>query len=97
MKKAYILIYNDIVGTRAQVKEYVDSMSEVWTWRYDMPHVFYIISTYSAEKLTDAFRKKTGDKGRFMFSEVNDNYQGLMLEETWYLLNNKHNKPKKEE
>ena len=94
MRKAYLFVYDDDVGTRDEVKNVIESMSRVWTWRFDMPHTFYVISDYSAQKLYEQFRVKNGKKGRFMFIEAGGNRQGLMISETWYLLRNKRHKPK---
>ena len=46
MKIAYLLIYNDEVGTREEIKDILNRMQMIETWRYDMPNMFYIISIY---------------------------------------------------
>lgn len=91
--KAYLFIYNDIVGTREAVQAVLDNMTTVSTWRYDMPNVFYIISSSSAQELSQEFERKLSDRGRYIFVEYSDNAQGRLTEETWYLLNNKTHKP----
>ena len=96
MKRAYLFLYDDQVGTRAEVKAFLNSMDEVITWRYDMPHSFIIISESSADVLTRALRKITGDKGMFLFTQFSGNEQGLLTTESWYLINNKAHKPKKD-
>jgi hypothetical protein len=94
MKKVYLFIYNDETGTREELKAIISIMNTVLTWRFDMPHSFYIISENSAIELYDEFTKAHGIKGRYMFIECTDNKQGQMLPDTWYLLNNKQLKPK---
>ena len=94
MRKTYLFLFNDTVGTREEVKSVFDSMQRVFTWRFDIPHIFYIISEYSAEQLYQEFVEKNGTKGRFMFIEASTNSQGQMLTDTWYLLTHKHHKPK---
>ena len=94
MKHAYLLVYSDNVGTRDQVRDVLDSMPSVTTWRYDIPHSFYVISEYSAEVLSDEFVTRKGSEGRFMFARLADDRYGMMLPETWYLLGHKHHKPK---
>lgn len=81
--KLFIFIYNDAAGEREQIKEALDRMAEVTSWRYDMPHCFYIISDASAEELYGAFSAIRGNKGRFMFAEVTSNSQGMMSKDTW--------------
>lgn len=95
MRKSYIFIYNDEVGTREEVKNIIDSMKKIAIWRFDIPHSFYVISDYTAKELYDEFVQKNGTKGRFMFMETNANRQGQMLSDTWYLLTNKTLKPKR--
>ncbi len=94
MRKAYILLYDNSVGTREAVKGVIDSMQRVYTWRFDIPNSFYIISEYSAEQLYQEFVDKNGIRGRFMFIEASTNRQGQMLNETWHLLTHKTHKPK---
>ena len=93
MKKAYIFLYDANVGTRDQVKEVLNQMHSVSTWRFDIPNSFYVISEKSAQALYDEFVSKNGTKGRFMFIEASSNRQGQMLPDTWYLLTNKQHKP----
>jgi len=89
MRKSYLFIFNDSVGITEAVKEVIDKMPYVYTWRRDMPNVFYIVSDYSAEDLAEQFEKLNGSKGRFIFMEYTSNSQGRLSERTWYLLNNK--------
>jgi hypothetical protein len=94
MRHAYILVYSDILGTREEVTKCMDSISQVLTWRYDMPNSFYIISDNSADEIARAINKFTG-KTNFLVSEITSNKQGWLSEETWYLINNKTHKPEK--
>jgi len=93
MRKAYILVYSNNLGTRDQVKECMDNISQVITWRYDMPNSFYIISDDSADEIARAIHDYTG-KTKFIVSEITSNKQGWLSKETWYLINNKEHKPK---
>ncbi|WP_421920101.1 hypothetical protein [Marinifilum sp.] len=95
MRKAYLFVYSDNLGTRDEVKNCMDNIPEVYTWRYDMPNSFYIISEYSADEIARAINSYTG-KTRFIVSEITDNKQGWLSEDTWYLINNKTHKPKEE-
>ncbi|MEE4291174.1 MAG: hypothetical protein V2J13_05465 [Cycloclasticus sp.] len=94
MRRAYLFIYDSKVGSRDEVKEVFNSMQRVYTWRFDMPNTFYIISDSSAEELYDEFIQFNGKKGKFMFIEASTNRQGLMLSDTWHLLTHKSHKPK---
>jgi len=94
MRKAYLFVYDDGVGTREQLKNVLNAMRRVATWRFDIPNCFYVISESSAQELYDEFVSLNGSKGRFMFIETSTNRQGLMLSETWHLLTHKQHKPK---
>lgn len=94
MKIAYLLIYNDEVGTREEIKDILNRMQMIETWRYDMPNMFYIISIYSAQQIAQQIRELSGNKGRFIITENTGNSYGWLASESWYLLQNKAHKPK---
>ncbi|KZY33596.1 hypothetical protein A3754_08450 [Alcanivorax sp. HI0083] len=94
MRKAYLFMYDGNVGTREEMKNVLNSMDRVLTWRFDIPNCFYVISECSAQELYDEFISHNGTKGRFMFIEPTSNSQGQMLPDTWYLLTHKTHKPK---
>lgn len=94
MRKAYILVYSDKLGTREEVKNCLDNIKQVNTWRFDIPNSFYIISDYSANELAEAIHEFTGKK-KFLVSELTSNRQGWLSDETWYLIENKKHIPDK--
>jgi hypothetical protein len=94
MRKAYLFMYDGAVGSREEMKDVLNSMSRVITWRFDIPNCFYVISENSAQELYDEFISLNGTNGRFMFIEPTGNRQGQMLPETWHLLTHKSHKPK---
>jgi hypothetical protein len=93
MKKAYLLVYDSFLGNRDEVKDILNHMYMIDKWRYDMPNSFYIISEYSAEQIAKEIRKITGDKGKFIVSELQANSYGWLTKESWYLIQNKEYKP----
>lgn len=92
MKKAYLLVYSPTLGSREQIKECINSLQEIITWRYDMPNSFYLISGHEAKDLSDAVRSYFNNKGRFLITEISDNRQGWLPEKTWHLIRNKEAK-----
>ena len=88
-KKAYIFIYDDDVGTRSEVKDFVDSRPEVLFWRYDMPSSFYLISEHSASEIARKISSMTEHEGRFLVAEIKSNKQDCLPGRTWKLLNEK--------
>lgn len=94
MRRAYLLVYSDLVGTRASIKSWANESPLVVTWRYDLPHSFYLISDSSAQELAASLRSRAGNRGRFLITEVSENKQGWLPSGAWYLLKNKKNQPK---
>ncbi|UTZ27771.1 hypothetical protein HB761_14060 [Vibrio campbellii] len=90
MKKAYVLVYNDGLGTREQLIEALNQCRTVITWRYDMANAIYIISENTADEIAkDLETIRPPGNSRYLLLEYNGNAQGRATEETWYLLNNK--------
>lgn len=93
MRKLFLLVYNDEVGSRETIKKAIDECPLVITWRSDLPNSFYLISESKAKDIATALREATG-KGKFVLAEVGSDYWGWNTPETWYLFANKKNKPK---
>ena len=87
MKRAYLLLYNDDVGTRDAIKHYIDNDPLVLFWRYDLPYSFYIISNSSAQELAESFQGLNKKNGMFLITEVSKNKQGWLIKDAWTLLN----------
>ena len=87
MSRAYLLIYSDKLGTREEIRDFLDEQSEILHWRYDLPFTFYLISELSAEGLYEIVQGFNRKRARFLISEVGENTQGWMPEKTWELLN----------
>lgn len=88
MKKAYLLIYSDSLGTREEVKDCLNSIGHIIHWRHDMPNSFYLISESTAQVLSESIVRKLGKK-RFLITEISTNKQGMLPRETWDLINKK--------
>lgn len=87
--KTYALIYNNELGTRDEIKEFLDKRPEIVSWRYDLPNAFYLLSNKSADELyrvlDDGLR--TNKKSRLLICELNtENTQGWLPKETWTFL-----------
>jgi hypothetical protein len=92
MKKTYIFIYSDLLGTFETVKSCLDNMNIVLDWRTDLPNTFYLVSESNAEALANEIRARLGNH-RFLITEYSNNSQGWLNEESWHLLNNSTRKP----
>jgi hypothetical protein len=93
MRKAYLLVYNDALGTRGLVKAWADTSKTVITWRFDLPNCFYLISEASAAELSEELTSEFGTRGRWIVTEISDNRQGRLPPESWYLIRHKKGKP----
>jgi hypothetical protein len=89
MKKAYLLVYSDTLGTREEVKACIDAIPEIVDWRFDLPQAFYLISEQTASNLSNLITQKMGKNGRFIIVEVANNFSGWLPKATWHLLQNK--------
>ena len=92
MKKAYILIHNDVFGSREEIKSALEKSPVINNWRYDMPHSFYLLSEYSAKEISQYLTEKLGNEGRHIVTEVDTNYWGRTHKETWAFIKKKGNK-----
>ena len=61
-----------------QMKTVLNSISEVRTWRTDIPNCFYVVSEADAKVLGTLIREKTGKTGRFIISELPENRYGWL-------------------
>lgn len=83
--KCYLLIFNNLFGSRLEAIEIVKQISEINSWRCDMPGAIYIKSGSSAQELCDAIRR-VRNSGRFLVCELSENRQGYLTKETWNFL-----------
>lgn len=95
MKRAYLLAFSDGLGTREQIKECLNTMPSVLTWRYDMTNAFYLISEESADVISNELRERIKSNGRFIVTEISENRQGWLTEASWYLIRYKQHQPEK--
>lgn len=88
MKKVYLLVYSNDLGTRQEVKDAIDLMPEISHWRYDLPNCFYLLSESSADEIAKLIRAKLGNK-RFLITEITSNRQGWLPQKSWDVINKK--------
>jgi hypothetical protein len=79
----YILVFSGDLGTRDQVKDFLDSRAEVITWYYCMTHAIFIRSSLTAGGLTTMFREFTKDKGRFIIMDCATDRNGWLPKDAW--------------
>ena len=97
MSWAYIITFNDHLGTRSDVQNALDSMEEVTYWYACMPHCVFFTSTVSAEYIAKRIRERFGTSSgqRFLVAEIHEDRQGWLPNQAWHLFRHPDN-PRKE-
>jgi len=85
VNKAYVFLYSDEVGTRAQVKKFLDGRPEIVNWKHELPNSFFLISPNDVHELSALIRTFAGE-GRFLVMECSANRQGYLDRDTWAFL-----------
>ncbi len=86
----YILVFSGDLGTRDQIKDFLDSRSEIITWYYCMTNAIFVRSSFTAKTLTVMFREFTKDKGRFIFLDCATDRNGWLPADAWKFMRNKY-------
>lgn len=87
--RAYLLIYSPDIGTREEIRDYIDDLPEILNWRYDVPQGFYLVSQSNADDIANHILRFSNGNGRFLITEVVENSQGWLPRRTWHFLNEK--------
>jgi len=69
-KWTYLLVFDDAVGTRREVLDFLDRQPEILNWYTCLSNAVFIVSTKTASELTSLFRSFTSDKGRFVILDT---------------------------
>ena len=91
MRKLYLFVYNNNLGERQEVSKMLDGITDIVDWRYDIPNCFYIVSSKTADQLTDLILEHyKGIEGiRFFLTEIpSANRQGWLPNSTWEFMKN---------
>ena len=94
MKRSYVFVYSDEVGTREQVREFLHNLAMIETWRFELPNTFFLVSEANANEIADKILRFTGKKGSFLITEYSPNSQGWLVQRSWTVLNKKYLPPK---
>ncbi len=89
MRRSYLFVYSGDVGTRDELRTFIDSVPEILNWKIDLPSSFYLVSELSADEIARKIRSFTGEKGRFLVCEIGSNKQGWLLKDSWKMINEK--------
>ena len=80
--KTYILIYSDLLGSKQEVIDLLNSIPAINNWRTDITNSFFIKSESSADEIADSIIEKKTNV-RFFISEISSNMQGWLPKDAW--------------
>jgi hypothetical protein len=90
MRKSYLLIFDNEVGTSEELREYLNSLPQILNWRTDtIPNSIYIVSELSADEIASFVKTINKNDGAFLVTEITPNKQGWMIKDTWTMINKK--------
>ena len=90
MTWAYLIVFNDALGSRDDVQDFLDTVPEVTYWYSCMPNCVFFTSTFTAGNIADKVLEKFG-KGsgqRFLVVEVHKDRQGWLPKKVWHIFQN---------
>ena len=79
----YIIVFSNPVGSRNEVKEFIDSRSEFKHWYVCMSNAIFVRSNKTAKQITEIFREFTEDSGRFIVLDVDTDRSGWLPKRAW--------------
>ena len=80
--KIFLLIFNNLFGSRDQAISIIKQIPAIKGWRSDMPNAIYLKSECSSQQLCDYVRSKRG-AGKFLIVEITANRQGYLSQDSW--------------
>ena len=90
---AYLFVFNDALGTREEIQDFLDDIPEVSYWYSCFPNCVFFTSSLSAIGLAKKVHEKFGEsRGHtFLITEVHKDRQGWLPSKAWRLFGHPHN------
>lgn len=90
MNWAYLLVFNEKLGARKAVIEFLNTLPEVTYWYACFPNSIFLTSNVTAGSLAEKIKAEFGtdNQQRFFITEVSPDKQGWMPKQAWHLINN---------
>lgn len=90
MTWAYLLVFNEKVGARAQVQDFLNSVPEVTFWYGCLPSAIFLTSTLPAGQISDKLKERfgSGSGQRWFITEVHQDRQGWVPKQVWHMVKN---------
>lgn len=89
MKWAYILVFDDALGTRKEIQEFLDKRPEVLNWYACMSNAIFLVSERTASGLQAIMKEfSVGKNARFVIVDANTDRDGWLPKAAWEFLRN---------
>jgi hypothetical protein len=87
---AYLIVFNEKLGTRKEVQEFLDTLPEVTYWYGCLPYSVFLTATVSAKAISEKINERFGTESgqRHFITEISSDRQGWMPKKVWHLVKN---------
>src|SRR5260370_24557170 len=86
---AYILVFDDRLGTRKEIQDFLDKRPEVLHWYACMSNAIFMVSDQTASTLAGILKEFNGAKNsNFIILDVKTDKQGWLPRRAWDFMNN---------
>ncbi len=83
-KWAYILVFDDALGTRKEIQEFLNTRSEVLNWYACMSNAIFIVSNMTAGGLQSIIKEfNAGKNANFIILDVKTDRDGWLPRKAW--------------
>ena len=89
---SYLVVFDDKLGSRDEVQEFLDSMDEVGHWFSCLSNCVFFTCSLPANSIARRIGEHFGDpkirRYRFLVTEIHDDRQGWLPKKSWKLFGN---------
>lgn len=86
---AYILVFDDGLGTRQEVQSFLNTRSEILNWYACMSNAIFIVSDQTAAALQKIISEyNAGKNANFIILDVKTDRQGWLPRKAWDFISN---------
>lgn len=86
--RCFLLAFSPTSLSHDGIRDFIDSRKEIPYWATYIRNTFFLISSQTAEELTDLLLSFTEKNGRFIILDTNTEINGWMPREIWGLVLN---------
>ena len=86
---AYILVFDDGLGTRQEIQKFLDSRQEVLNWYACMSNAIFLVSDKTANSLQEMIKEfNKGKNANFIILDVKTDRNGWLPRKAWEFMKN---------